>query len=118
TTGRVLRLLSLLGSRPVWTGPELAERLGVTTRTVRRDVDRLREIGYPVRAEQGVGGGYHLGSGGRLPPLLLDDDEAMAITVCLRLAAVTSVAGIAEPAVRTLAKLDQVLPQRLREQVA
>ncbi len=117
TTRRALRLLTLLQSRPVWRGEELADRLAVTTRTVRRDVERLRELGYPVRAAQGVGGGYQLGAGGRLPPLLLDDDEAVAVVVCLRLAAGGSVAGIGEAALRTLAKLDQVLPGRLREQV-
>jgi predicted DNA-binding transcriptional regulator YafY len=117
TTQRVLRLLSLLQSRPVWTGPELAEQLGVTTRSIRRDVERLRELGYPVLATQGVGGGYQLGAGKALPPLLLDDEEAVAVAVCLRLAAGGSVAGLGEVAVRTLAKLDQLLPQRLRSEV-
>ena len=116
-TARVLRLLDLLQSRPVWSGTELAERLGVTTRSVRRDVDRLRELGYPVNAAHGAGGGYQLGAGRRLPPLLLDDDEAVAIAVCLRLAAGGTVEGLGEAAVRTLAKLDQVLPARLRSQV-
>jgi len=116
-TSRVLRLLGLLQSRPTWTGPELAQRLGVTTRTVRRDVDRLRALGYPVRAGQGVGGGYQLGSGAALPPLLLDDEEAVAVAVSLRLAAGGTVAGLGEPAMRTLAKLDQVLPARLRASV-
>ena len=117
TTGRVLRLLDLLQSRPVWSGTELAERLGVTTRSVRRDVERLRDLGYPVNAEHGAGGGYQLGAGRRLPPLLLDDDEAVAVAVCLRLAAGGTVEGLGEAAVRTLAKLDQVLPSRLRGQV-
>lgn len=117
TTARVLRLLDLLQSRPVWSGTELAERLGVTTRSGRRDVDRLRELGYPVNATHGAGGGYQLGAGRRLPPLLLDDDEAVAIAVCLRLAAGGTVEGLGEAAVRTLAKLDQVLPGRLRSQV-
>ncbi|MFL6081455.1 MAG: helix-turn-helix transcriptional regulator [Ornithinibacter sp.] len=116
-TSRVLRLLGLLQSRPTWTGPELADRLGVTTRTVRRDVDRLRALGYPVRAGQGVGGGYQLGSGVALPPLLLDDEEAVAVAVSLRLAAGGTVAGLGEPAMRTLGKLDQVLPARLRASV-
>lgn len=116
-TGRVLRLLDLLQSRPVWSGTELAERLGVTTRSVRRDVDRLRDLGYPVNAAQGAGGGYQLGAGRRLPPLLLDDDEAVAVAVCLRLAAGGTVEGLGEAAVRTLAELDQVLPGRLRGQV-
>jgi len=116
-TSRVLRLLGLLQSRPTWTGPELADRLGVTTRTVRRDVERLRVLGYPVRAGQGVGGGYQLGSGAALPPLLLDDEEAVAVAVSLRLAAGGTVAGLGEPAMRTLGKLDQVLPVRLRASV-
>jgi predicted DNA-binding transcriptional regulator YafY len=117
TTERVLRLLGLLQQRPVWTGPELAERLGVTTRSIRRDVERLRALGYPVNATQGIGGGYQLGAGRALPPLLLDDDEAIATAVSLRLAAGGTVAGASEAAVRTLAKLDQVLPARLRAEV-
>lgn len=117
TTARVLRLLDLLQSRPVWTGPELAGRLDVTTRTVRRDVERLRSLGYPVHAAQGVGGGYQLGAGRALPPLLLDDDEAVAVAVALRLAAGGTVAGASEAALRTLAKLDQVMPPRLRGEV-
>ncbi|GGM96842.1 DeoR family transcriptional regulator [Terrabacter tumescens] len=117
TTARVLRLLDLLQSRPVWSGTELAERLGVTTRSVRRDVERLRDLGYPVNAAHGAGGGYQLDAGRRLPPLLLDDTEAVAVAVCLRLAAGGTVEGLGEAAVRTLAKLDQVLPGRLRAQV-
>jgi len=117
TTERVLRLLALLQQRPVWTGPELADRLRVTTRSVRRDVERLRALGYPVNATQGVGGGYQLGAGMALPPLLLDDEEAIATAVSLRLAAGGTVAGASEAAVRTLAKLDQVLPARLRAEV-
>ena len=116
-TSRVLRLIGLLQSRPTWTGPELAERLDVTTRTVRRDIDRLRALGYPVRAGQGVGGGYQLGSGTALPPLLLDDEEAVAVAVSLRLAAGGTVAGLGEPAMRTLGKLENVLPARLRASV-
>jgi predicted DNA-binding transcriptional regulator YafY len=116
-TARILRLLGLLQQRPVWTGRELAERLGVTTRSVRRDVERLRGLGYPVNATQGVGGGYQLGAGRALPPLLLDDEEAIATAVSLRLAAGGTVAGASEAAVRTLAKLDQVLPARLRAEV-
>jgi predicted DNA-binding transcriptional regulator YafY len=116
-TQRVLRLLGLLQSRPVWTGPELATRLGVTTRSIRRDVERLRTLGYPVNATQGSGGGYQLGAGRALPPLLLDDEEVIATAVSLRLAAGGTVAGASEAAVRTLAKLDQVLPARLRAQV-
>lgn len=117
TTARVLRLLDLLQSRPVWSGTELAERLGVTTRSIRRDIDRLRELGYPVNAAHGPSGGYQLGAGRRLPPLLLDDAEAVAVAVCLRLAAGGTIEGLGEAAVRTLAKLDQVLPGRLRAQV-
>jgi predicted DNA-binding transcriptional regulator YafY len=117
TTQRVLRLLSLLQSRPVWTGPELAERLGVTTRSVRRDVERLRDLGYPVNAARGAGGGYQLGAGRALPPLLLEDEEAVAVAVSLRLAAGGTVAGASEAALRTLAKLDQVMPARLRAEV-
>jgi predicted DNA-binding transcriptional regulator YafY len=117
TTERVLRLLALLQQRPAWTGAELAERLGVTARSVRRDVDRLRNLGYPVNATQGAAGGYRLGAGKALPPLLLDDEEAIATAVSLRLAAGGTVAGASEAAVRTLAKLDQVLPARLRAEV-
>lgn len=118
TTSRVLQLLGLLQSRRVWTGEELAERLGVTTRSVRRDVDRLRDLGYPVHASKGHGGGYQLGAGAALPPLLLDPDEAVAIAVSLRLAAGGTVAGVGESALRALSKLDQVMPSRLRSQVA
>lgn len=118
TTGRVLQLLGLLQSRRTWTGEELAERLGVTTRSVRRDIERLRELGYPVQASKGQGGGYQLGAGAALPPLLLDPDEAVAMAVCLRLAAGGSVAGVGESALRALSKLDQVMPARLRSQVS
>ncbi|HET7068456.1 MAG TPA: YafY family protein [Nocardioides sp.] len=117
TTERVLHLLGLLQQRPVWTGPELAERLGVTTRSIRRDVERLRALGYPVQAAQGVGGGYQLGRGRGLPPLLLDDAEAVAVAVSLRMAAGGTVSGASEAALRTLAKLDQVMPPRLRSEV-
>jgi predicted DNA-binding transcriptional regulator YafY len=117
TTGRVLQLLGLLQSRRVWSGEELAERLGVTTRSVRRDVDRLRELGYPVHGSKGHGGGYQLGAGAALPPLLLDPEEAVAVAVCLRLAAGGSVTGVGDAALRALSKLDQVLPARLRSQV-
>jgi predicted DNA-binding transcriptional regulator YafY len=118
TAARLLHLLSLLQSRRDWVGDELAGRLGVTTRTIRRDVDRLRGLGYPVRAAPGVAGGYRLGAGGALPPLLLDDDEAVAVAVGLRTAAGGTVAGMEETSVRALAKLEQVLPPRLRERVA
>jgi predicted DNA-binding transcriptional regulator YafY len=117
TSARLLRLLSLFQARRDWTGAELAGRLGVTTRTVRNDVERLRRLGYPVDAAPGVSGGYRLGTGGSLPPLLLDDDEAVAVAVGLRTAAGGSVAGIEETSVRALAKLQQVLPARLRRRV-
>src|SRR5690349_5546785 len=118
TSARLLRLLSLLQARRDWTSSELATRLDVTTRTVRNDVDRLRRLGYPVDARPGVAGGYRLGAQGALPPLLLDDDEAVAVAVGLRTAASSSVAGIEETSVRALAKLHQVLPSRLRHRVA
>ena len=118
TTSRVLQLLGLLQSRRVWSGEELAERLGVTTRSVRRDVERLRDLGYPVLASKGLGGGYQLGAGAALPPLLLDPDEAVAMAVCLRLAAGGTIAGVGDSALRALSKLDQVMPSRLRSQVS
>ncbi|GAA0321828.1 WYL domain-containing protein [Streptomyces polychromogenes] len=118
TSARLLRLLSLLQAHREWTGADLAERLGVTPRTVRRDVDRLRELGYPVNASPGTGGGYQLGAGAELPPLLLDDDEAVAVAVGLRTAAGNGVEGIGEASVRALAKLEQVLPGRLRGRVS
>jgi predicted DNA-binding transcriptional regulator YafY len=107
----------LLQARADWSGQELADRLGVTTRTVRNDMERLRGLGYPVHATPGVGGGYRLGAGAALPPLLLDDDEAVAVAVGLRTAAGGSVTGIQETSVRALAKLEQVLPSRLRHRV-
>lgn len=114
---RLLRLLSVLQSRPLWEGEELARRLEITGRTLRRDVARLRELGYPVEAVPGRGGGYRLGAGGRMPPLLVDDDEAVAIAVGLRAAATSTVSGVEESAAAALAKLDQVLPAGLRERV-
>ncbi|MFF2008251.1 helix-turn-helix transcriptional regulator [Streptomyces sp. NPDC058195] len=124
TTERVLTLLGLLQQRQVWTGPELAERLGVTPRTVRRDVGRLRTLGYPVHAAQGTGGGYRLGPGQELPPLLLDDEEAIATAVALLVGAgnasgtdSTAATGSGDAALRALTKLDQVLPARLRHEV-
>jgi predicted DNA-binding transcriptional regulator YafY len=117
TSARLLRLLSLLQSRRDWTSAELADRLGVTTRTVRKDVDRLRGLGYPVHARPGVAGGYRLGAGGTLPPLLLDDEEAVAVAIGLRTAASGSIAGLEETSVRALAKLQQILPARLRHRV-
>src|SRR5690349_22043257 len=118
TSARLLRLLSLLQGRRDWTSAELATRLGVTTRTIRNDVGRLRELGYPVDARPGVAGGYRLGTGGALPPLLLDDEEAVAVAIGLRTAASGPVAGIEETSVRALAKLQQVLPSRLRHKVS
>ena len=118
TSARLLRLLSLLGVRPEWTGAELAGRLAVTPRTLRRDIARLRSLGYPVHATPGVPGGYRLGAGAALPPLLLDDDEAVAVALSLRSAPTQSVTGVGEASLRALAKLEQVLPSRLRERAA
>ena len=118
TSARLLRLLSLLQARRDWTSAELATLLGVTTRTIRNDVDRLRRLGYPVDARPGVAGGYRLGTGGALPPLLLDDEEAVAVAIGLRTAASGSIAGIEETSVRALAKVQQVLPSRLRHRVS
>jgi predicted DNA-binding transcriptional regulator YafY len=117
TSARLLRLLSLFQAHRDWTGAELAERLGVSTRTIRSDIDKLRSLGYPVHASPGVAGGYRLGAGAALPPLLLDDDEAVAVAVGLRTAAGGTVSGIEETSVRALAKLEQVLPSRLRHRV-
>ncbi|WP_457965894.1 YafY family transcriptional regulator [Arthrobacter sp. D1-29] len=116
TSARLLRLLSLLQARRDWSGNELAERLEVTPRTVRRDIDRLRSLGYPVLATAGTAG-YRLGAGADLPPLLLDDDEAVAVAVGLRTAAGGSITGIEEVSVRALAKLERVLPSRLRHRI-
>ncbi|MET9609275.1 WYL domain-containing protein [Streptomyces sp. NPDC006512] len=115
-TARTLRLLSLLQTRREWSGDDLADRLQVTVRTVRRDIDRLRDLGYPVDSTRGHAGGYRLAAGTDLPPLLLDDDEAVAIAVALRTAA-GGLRGIEETALRALAKLEQVLPRRLRTRV-
>ncbi|RDI67621.1 helix-turn-helix transcriptional regulator [Nocardia pseudobrasiliensis] len=117
TPARLLRLLSLLQTPREWPGSELARRLGVTDRTVRRDVERLRELGYPVEASMGAGGGYRLAAGAALPPLVFEDEEAVAVAVGLRVAAGQAVAGIEEAAVGALAKLEQVLPGRLRRRV-
>lgn len=117
TSARLLRLLSLLQTRKDWPGAELADRLEVSARTVRRDVDRLRELGYPIRATMGTGGGYQLGAGASLPPLLLEDDEAVAVAVGLRTAVQGGVSRIEESSTRALAKLLQVLPSRLRRRV-
>jgi predicted DNA-binding transcriptional regulator YafY len=118
TSARLLRLLALLQARHEWTGAELAERLEVSGRTIRNDVERLRALGYPVHAARGSVGGYRLGSGTRLPPLLLDDEEAVAVAVGLRTAAGGTITGIEETALRALAKLEHVLPDRLRRRVA
>ncbi|HWN32171.1 MAG TPA: YafY family protein [Pseudonocardia sp.] len=117
TSSRTLRLLSLLQTHRYWPGDELAGRLEVSIRTLRRDIDRLRELGYPVHASRGVDGGYQLAPGAALPPLVLDDEEAVALAVGLQNAAQGSVAGIAESSVRALTKVTQVMPPRLRRRV-
>ncbi len=116
TSSRLLTLLSLLQARRDWPGATLAERLDVTSRTVRRDIDRLRELGYPVRAFKGPDGGYRLDAGSELPPLLFDDDQAVALAVALQLAAASG-AGIGEAATRALSTVRQVMPTRLRHRV-
>lgn len=115
TSARLLRMLSLLQSHRDWTGPELARRLEVSERTVRNDIERLRALDYPIDATRGAAGGYRLGVGGQLPPLLLDDEEAVAIVLGLR--AATGLAGVEETSLRALTKLEQVLPHRLRRRV-
>ncbi|HEV3382609.1 MAG TPA: YafY family protein [Trebonia sp.] len=118
TSSRTLRLLSLLQNHRYWPGAELAERLDVSPRTLRRDVDRLRELGYPVQAHRGVDGGYQLAAGAALPPLVMDDEEAVAVAVALQSAAAYSaVAGVSESSVRALAKIAAVMPARLRRRV-
>jgi predicted DNA-binding transcriptional regulator YafY len=117
TSGRLLSLLSLLQTPREWSGPELARRLDVTTRTVRNDVERLRQLGYPVLATRGKVGGYRLSAGTAMPPLLLDDEEAVAIAVSLRTATGGAVEGLEETALRALTKLQQVLPTRLGRRV-
>jgi predicted DNA-binding transcriptional regulator YafY len=117
TSSRLLALLSLLQARRDWPGAELAERLEISGRTVRRDVERLRRLGYPVESLTGPAGGYRLRAGTAMPPLLLDDEEATAIAVGLRTAAGASVAGIEDAAVRALVKLEQILPARVRRRV-
>ncbi len=117
TSARLLRLLSLLQTPRLWPGAELAARLAVSPRTVRNDVERLRRLGYPVEAARGSVGGYRLGAGAAMPPLLLEDDEAVAVVVGLRAAAGRAVEGMDEAAVRALAKLTQVLPPHLRGRV-
>jgi len=117
TSSRILRLLSLLQTPRDWTGSELAQRLEVSPRTIRNDVERLRALGYPVHATRGSVGGYRLEAGTSMPPLLLDDDEAVAVAIGLRTATAGAVTGIEETSLRALAKLEQVLPPRLRHQV-
>lgn len=113
TSGRILRLLSLLQARQAWSGQELADRLGVSVRTLRRDVDTLRELDYPIEAATGPGGGYRLGGGGKLPPLVLDDDQAIAIAVALQTAPAT-IAGINDSLARALHTLRQTMPARVQ----
>lgn len=117
TSSRTLRLLALLQARRYWPGAALADRLGVSVRTLRRDVDRLRELGYPVEAARGVDGGYQLAAGATLPPLVMDDEEAVALAVGMQAAAQGGVAGLEEPALRVLTKVVQVMPAGLRRQV-
>jgi predicted DNA-binding transcriptional regulator YafY len=117
TSARLLRLLSLLQGRREWSGAELSARLEISERTVRRDMDRLRTLGYPVASSTGTAGGYRLERGAAMPPLLLDDDEAVAVALSLRTAAGGTVAGIEEVSLRALAKLEQILPVRLRHRV-
>ncbi|MER8046166.1 YafY family protein [Streptomyces sp. NPDC094032] len=118
TPARLLNLLSLLQTPREWPGSELAERLAVSARTIRRDIDRLRDLGYPVEATMGAVGGYRLVAGTAMPPLLLDDEEAVAIAVGLRAGAGHAIEGVEEASVRALAKLEQVLPSRLRHRVS
>lgn len=117
TSARLLRVLTLLESRREWPGAQLAERLGVSARTVRHDIARLRELGYPVDGAPGVAGGYRLASGAAMPPLLLEDEEAVAVAVALRSSAVGGISGVEETSVSALVKLEQVLPARLRRRV-
>lgn len=117
TSARTLRLLSLLQTHRYWPGEELAGRLDVSVRTLRRDIDRLRELGYPVRANRGIDGGYQLAAGAALPPLVVDDDEAVALAVGMQSAIGGAVPGMEETAVRALTKVVQVMPARLRKRV-
>jgi predicted DNA-binding transcriptional regulator YafY len=117
TSTRLLQLLAMLQARRDWSGQELASRLGVSTRTIRTDIERLRGLGYPVDATPGVGGGYRLGHGTTMPPLLLDDEEAVAVAVGLRTTTAAGVTGIEEASLRALVKLEQMLPSRLRHRI-
>jgi predicted DNA-binding transcriptional regulator YafY len=118
TSARLLELLGLLQTRSFWSGADLARRLEVTGRTLRRDVDRLRRLGYQVQATVGTGGGYRLGAGSALPPLLLDNDEAVAVVLGLRTTAAGTAGNVEEASARALAKLEQVMPPRLRRRLA
>src|SRR3954469_2997812 len=118
TSSRLLRLLSLLQTPRDWTGSELASRLEVSPRTVRNDIERLRDLDYPVHATRGSIGGYRLEGGTSMPPLLLEDDEAVAVAIAMRTATGGAVEGLEESSLRALAKLEQVLPPRLRRQVS
>jgi predicted DNA-binding transcriptional regulator YafY len=118
TSARLLRLLSLFQGRRYWSGADLAGRLDVTSRTLRRDVDKLRTLGYPIHSTSGAEGGYQLGAGAEMPPLLLDDEEAVAVSLGLRVAATGGVAGVEEASVRALLKIEQILPPRLGRRVA
>src|SRR3982074_2748487 len=115
TSARMLRLLSFLQSKRDWSGAELSERLDVSVRTTRRDIETLRELGYPVNVTRGPGGAYRFGAGAALPPLILDDEQAVAVTVALQTAPAT-VLGVNEAAARALETIRQVLPSRLRHQ--
>jgi predicted DNA-binding transcriptional regulator YafY len=118
TSARLLRLLSLFQGRRYWSGPDLAARLEVTSRTLRRDVDKLRTLGYPIHSTSGAEGGYQLGAGAEMPPLLLDDEEAVAVAMGLRWAATGSIEGVEEASMRALLKIEQILPPRLGRRVA
>lgn len=118
TSARLLRLLSLFQGRRYWSGADLAGRLEVTSRTLRRDVDKLRTLGYPIHSTSGMEGGYQLGAGTEMPPLLLDDEEAVAVALGLRYAATGSIEGVEESSMRALQKIEQILPPRLARRVA
>src|SRR6266704_206290 len=118
TSARLLRLLSLFQGRRYWSGADLSSRLEVTGRTLRRDVDKLRSLGYPIHSTSGAEGGYQLGAGSTMPPLLLDDEEAVAVALGLRCAAAGNIAGVEDASVRALAKIEQIMPPRLGRRVA
>src|SRR5580765_3874057 len=118
TSARLLRLLSLFQRRKYWSGTDLADRLAVTSRTLRRDVDKLRTLGYPIHSTSGVEGGYQLGAGSTMPPLLLDDEEAVAVALGLQCAATGAIEAVEEASVHALAKIEQILPPRLGRRVA